>query len=312
MLDINLLRNDLPKVVAGLARRGVTLDAARFEALERDRKDIQTRTQQLQAQAQCAVERDRRGEGQGEDAAALLAEVAGIGDETKRLEGDLDGVQTKLRDFLLELPNLAASSVPAGRSSDDNVEVRRWGTPKTFDFPVRDHTDLGESLGMLDFATAAKLSGARFTFLRGGLAQAAPRARPIHARHADDGARLHRVLHAVHRERRGARGHDAAAEVRGRHVLGAQGRRCRGRSGGGRAAIPDLDVRDHADEFRARRDPPGRGAAAQADGALAVLPLGGGKLRQGHARDDPPAPVRQGGDGAGRASGQVLRRARGD
>jgi seryl-tRNA synthetase len=171
MLDINLLRNDLPKVVAGLARRGVTLDAARFETLERDRKDIQTRTQQLQARRNALSKEIGAAKGRGEDAAALLAEVAGIGDETKRLEGDLDGVQTKLRDFLLDLPNLVHSSVPAGRSSDDNVEVRRWGTPKTFDFPVRDHTDLGESLGMLDFATAAKLSGARFTFLRGGLAR---------------------------------------------------------------------------------------------------------------------------------------------
>ncbi len=171
MLDINLLRNDLPKVVAGLARRGVTLDAARFEALERDRKDIQTRTQQLQAKRNALSKEIGAAKGRGDDAAALLTEVAGIGDETKRLEGDLDGVQSKLRDFLLELPNLLHSSVPAGRSSDDNVEVRRWGTPKTFDFAVRDHTDIGESLGMLDFATAAKLSGARFTFLRGGLAR---------------------------------------------------------------------------------------------------------------------------------------------
>jgi len=171
MLDINLLRNDLPKVVAGLALRGVTLDAARFEALERDRKDIQTRTQRLQARRNALSKEIGAAKGRGEDAAALLSEVAGIGDETKRLEGDLDGVQTKLRDFLLDLPNLTHSSVPTGRSSDDNVEVRRWGTPKTFDFAVRDHTDIGESLGMLDFATAAKLSGARFTFLRGGLAR---------------------------------------------------------------------------------------------------------------------------------------------
>jgi seryl-tRNA synthetase len=97
--------------------------------------------------------------------------VAGIGAETKCLEGELDRVQAGLRDFLLDLPNLTHSSVPVGKSADDNVEVRRWGTPRAFDFPPRDHTDIGEGLGLLDFPTAAKLSGARFMFLRGGLAR---------------------------------------------------------------------------------------------------------------------------------------------
>ena len=171
MLDVNLLRHDLPKVAAGLAARGVTLDTARFEALEADRKRIQTQTQALQAKRNALSKEIGVKKGRGEDATALLAEVAGIGEETKRLEADLDRVQTALSDFLLELPNLTHPSVPIGRSSDDNVEVRRWGAPRTFDFPVRDHTDLGEGLGGLDFATAAKLSGARFTFLRGGLAR---------------------------------------------------------------------------------------------------------------------------------------------
>ena len=171
MLDVNLLRNDLAKVAAGLASRGVTLDTARFEALEADRKRIQTQTQALQAKRNALSKEIGAKKGKGEDASALLAEVAGIGEETKRLEADLDRVQAALSDFLLELPNLTHASVPIGRSTEDNVEVRRWGTPRTFDFPVRDHTDLGEALGGLDFATAAKLSGARFTFLRGGLAR---------------------------------------------------------------------------------------------------------------------------------------------
>jgi len=171
MLDINLLRNDLPKAAAGLAARGVTLDTARFEALEVDRKRIQTQTQTLQAKRNALSKEIGAKKGRGEDATALLAEVAGIGEETKRLEAELDSVQTALADFLLELPNLTHASVPVGRSADDNVEVRRWGTPRTFDFPIRDHTDIGEALGMLDFATAAKLSGARFTFLRGGVAR---------------------------------------------------------------------------------------------------------------------------------------------
>jgi len=171
MLDINLFRNDLPAVAAGLAKRGLSLDTARFEALERERKDIQTRTQDLQARRNTLSKQIGAAKGKGEDASALLAEVAGIGEQTKRLEGELDRVQGELRDFLLNLPNLTHASVPTGTSSDDNVEVRRWGTPRVFDFPVRDHTDIGEALGLLDFATAAKLSGARFAFLRGGLAR---------------------------------------------------------------------------------------------------------------------------------------------
>ena len=171
MLDINLFRSDLAAVAAGLAKRGLTLDTARFEALERERKDIQTRTQDLQAKRNALSKQIGAAKGRGDDASALLAEVAGIGEQAKRLEGELDRVQGELRDFLLNLPNLTHSSVPVGRSSDDNLEVRRWGTPRAFGFPVRDHTDIGEGLGLLDFATAAKLSGARFTFLRGGLAR---------------------------------------------------------------------------------------------------------------------------------------------
>jgi seryl-tRNA synthetase len=171
MLDINLLRSDLAAVAAGLAKRGVTLDTGRFEALESERKDIQIRTQALQAKRNALSKQIGVAKGKGEDASALLAEVAGIGDGTKRLEGELERVRTQLRDFLLNLPNLAHASVAEGKATDDNVEVRRWGTPRTFGFGVKDHTDLGEGLGLLDFPAAAKLSGARFSFLRGPLAQ---------------------------------------------------------------------------------------------------------------------------------------------
>ena len=196
------------------------------------------------------------------------------------------------------LPNLTHASTPEGKSADDNVEVRRWGTPRAFDFAPKDHTDIGEGLGLLDFATAAKLSGARFSFLRGDL------------------ARLHRALAQfmldTHTREHGytecytpyivnaddARRHHAAAEVRGGHVRGAEGRRGRR----GRDAVSHLDVGDHAHQHRARRDPRRRRAADQAHRAHAVLPLGGGQLRQGHARHDPPAPVRQGRARADRAS----------
>jgi seryl-tRNA synthetase len=171
MLDINLFRSDLAGVAAGLAKRGLVLDTAAFEALEARRKDIQTRTQELQARRNALSKAVGAAKGKGEDATALLAEVGGIGGDLARLEAELDGVQGEVRDLLLGLPNLTHASTPVGRGSDDNVEVSRWGTPRVFDFPVRDHTDVGEALGMLDFATAAKLSGARFSFLRGDLAR---------------------------------------------------------------------------------------------------------------------------------------------
>jgi seryl-tRNA synthetase len=171
MLDINLFRNDLAAVAAGLAKRGVVLDTGAFERLEARRKDIQTRTQELQARRNALSKAVGAAKGKGEDASTLLAEVGGIGGDLVRLEAELDGVQGEVRDLLLGLPNLTHTSTPVGRGSDDNVEVSRWGTPRVFDFPVRDHTDVGEALGMLDFATAAKLSGARFSFLRGDLAR---------------------------------------------------------------------------------------------------------------------------------------------
>ncbi|HJU24151.1 MAG TPA: serine--tRNA ligase, partial [Casimicrobiaceae bacterium] len=171
MLDINALRSDLRGVATALAKRGVAIDTARFESLEAERKRIQTRTQELQARRNALSKDVGRAKGRGEDATSLLREVAGVGDELDSLERELDAVQAKLRDFLLELPNITDASTPVGRSADDNVEVRRWGTPRTFDFTPKDHTDLGEALGMLDFATAAKLSGARFNFLRGPLAR---------------------------------------------------------------------------------------------------------------------------------------------
>ena len=242
----------------------------------------------------------------GEDAAPLLAQVAGLGDEVKRLEADLDRVQGELRDFLLHLPNLTHASTPVGKSADDNVEVRRWGTPPEFHFPPKDHTDIGEGLGLLDFATAAKLSGARFSFLRGDL------------------ARLHRALAQfmldTHTREHGY------TECYTPYIVNADALV-------GTTQLPKFE----ADMFAVQKG----GAEGQGerlylistseitltntvrdeildadalpiklDRAYAMLPLGGGQLRQGHARHDPPAPVRQGRARADRPSGQVVRRAR--
>ncbi|HET7135265.1 MAG TPA: serine--tRNA ligase [Casimicrobiaceae bacterium] len=171
MLDINALRNDLAGVAAALAKRGLALDTARFTSLENERKRMQTRTQELQAKRNALSKEVGVVKRRGDDAEPLFREVAGLGDELAGLERELGAVQAKLREFLLDLPNVPDASVPVGRDASDNVEIRHVGTPRRFDFAPKDHTDLGEALGMLDFATASKMSGARFTFLRTGLAR---------------------------------------------------------------------------------------------------------------------------------------------
>ena len=170
MLDIQLLRKDLPAVVAGLKRRGVAFDEAAFRALEDERKKLQSRTEELQAKRNALSKQVGMLKGKGEDASAVLAEVGGIGDELKSNETALAQLQEKQNGFLRTIPNIPRAEVPEGNSADENVEVRRWGEPRKFDFPVKDHVDVGGPLG-LDFDTAAKLSGARFSVLRGGIAR---------------------------------------------------------------------------------------------------------------------------------------------
>jgi seryl-tRNA synthetase len=173
MLDITQLRRDLPAVIARLEFRKSPqpyLDVAAFTALETERKTLQTRTEDLQARRNSLSKQIGMLKGKGEDTAAVMAEVAGIADELKASAERLEVLQGELNDILMGLPNLPDDAVPAGRDETGNVEVRRWGTPATFDFPVKDHVDVGEPLG-LDFDTGAKLSGARFTVLRGGVAR---------------------------------------------------------------------------------------------------------------------------------------------
>jgi seryl-tRNA synthetase len=170
MLDIQLLRKDLDGVAKRLADRGYTLDVAAFSALEAERRDIQTRTEELQARRNSLSKQIGAMKGRGEDTSAVMAEVGGIGDEMKASAAKLDDIQAKLSDLLLGVPNLPHESVPVGRDESGNVEVRKWGTPRAFDFEVKDHVDVGTPLG-LDFETGAKLSGARFTMLRGQIAR---------------------------------------------------------------------------------------------------------------------------------------------
>ena len=171
MLDIQLLRKDLAGVAQRLASRGVTLDTARIEALEAERKTLQTRTQELQARRNLLSKQIGMARGKAEDASALMTEVTGLGDELKASETRLEGIQEELSGLLMTIPNLPHESVPAGKDDKDNVEVRRHGTPRDFPYQALDHVDIGENLEMLDFPTAVKITTSRFVLMRGGLAQ---------------------------------------------------------------------------------------------------------------------------------------------
>ena len=173
MLDPVLLRKDLGAVLALLTTRKNPqpfLDEAAFTALEAERKTIQTRTEALQAERNSASKQIGQRKAKGESADDLMARVAGIKDELEASATRLEAIQTELNALLLGVPNLPHASVPVGADESANVEVRRWGSPRTFDFAARDHVDLGAALG-LDFETAAKLSGARFAFMRGPVAR---------------------------------------------------------------------------------------------------------------------------------------------
>ena len=170
MLDIQVLRNQIDTVADRLASRGMQLDSALFIELEDERKQLQTRTQELQARRNTLSKQIGMLKAKGEDATAVLSEVAQLGEELKACEQTLPGVLERMNDFVARLPNLPHESVPVGVDERDNVEQRRWGTPRQYDVEVRDHVDLGAPLG-LDFETGAKLSGSRFAFLRGPVAR---------------------------------------------------------------------------------------------------------------------------------------------
>jgi seryl-tRNA synthetase len=170
MLDIQALRNDIDNVVAKLKSRKFDFDTTKFTALEGERKTVQTRTQDLQAKRNNTSKQIGIAKSKGEDVSAIMAEVAGLGEQLKADEARLLEIQGELQALLLNVPNIPHDSVPVGVSEDDNVEVRKVGTPRTFDFEIKDHTDVGTPLG-LDFDMGAKLSGARFTLMRGQIAK---------------------------------------------------------------------------------------------------------------------------------------------
>ena len=171
MLDIQLLRSGLQGVAQRLVDRGFVFPAAEFEGLEAERKKVQIETQELQARRNQLSKQIGQARAKGEDASAMMAQVNAQADQLKALEQRLADVQHRLNEFLLVIPNVPHASVPVGKSADDNAEVRQVGAPRVFDFAVKDHVDVGAALNMLDFETAAKISGSRFSIMTGALAR---------------------------------------------------------------------------------------------------------------------------------------------
>lgn len=171
MLDPKLIRSELDAVAEKLSRRGFTLDVTKLGELEDKRKGLQVHTQDLQRLRNSSSKAIGKAKASGEDTAPLLAAVADMGDKLRDAEDELSEIQTQLNDILMGVPNLPHDSVPTGIDENDNEEVRRWGEVKTFDFKVKDHVDLGDEVDGMDFETAAKLTGSRFSLLSGPLAR---------------------------------------------------------------------------------------------------------------------------------------------
>ena len=171
MLDPKLLRSDPQSVAQRLALRGFTLDTEQLESLESRRRELQTRTEQLQNERNVRSKSIGKAKAAGEDIQPLLAEVGQLGDDLDRAKRELGEVQQAWDDLVAGLPNLPHEDVPEGADESDNVELHRWGTPREFDFEVRDHVDLGARFGYLDFEMATKLTGSRFAVMRGPIAR---------------------------------------------------------------------------------------------------------------------------------------------
>ncbi|HEW98945.1 MAG: serine--tRNA ligase [Candidatus Parabeggiatoa sp. nov. 3] len=171
MLDPHFLRQHLDLVTEKLAHRGFVVDRERLTELESARKHCQVETQALQGERNRNAKAIGKAKATGEEVSALLEKGAQLSDRLKASEDKLESIQAQLHDLLMGMPNIPHDSVPIGRSEADNVEIRRWGTPATFEFSPKDHADLGPDLGLLDFETAAKITGARFSLMRGPLAR---------------------------------------------------------------------------------------------------------------------------------------------
>jgi seryl-tRNA synthetase len=171
MLDPKLLRQDMTAVTAALGKRHYVLDTASFDALESSRKTLQTRSETLQAEKNNLSKQIGQLRARGENSDSVMAQANSLGEELDTLQDQLKNIQVRMDVFMMHIPNMPDDSVPAGKDEKDNVEVRRWGQVRAFEYTPRDHVDLGESLGLLDFELAAKITGSRFSVMRGDLAR---------------------------------------------------------------------------------------------------------------------------------------------
>ncbi len=171
MLDPQILRNEIGQVANALAKRHYTLDIVAIETLEEKRKAVQIHTQELQQQRNSRSKEIGKAKAQGNDAQPLLDEVASFGDELKSSENELNEIQKELNEIVMGIPNIPHDSVPEGQTEEDNEEIRRWGKAKAVDFEVKDHVDLGESMGLLDFEAGVRIAGNRFSVMQGAIAR---------------------------------------------------------------------------------------------------------------------------------------------
>lgn len=171
MIDPKLFRTELDVVIANLARRGVEFDKQTYLDLEENRKSLQMKTQELQNERNSRSKSIGKAKASGEDIQPLLDEVTNLGEALEQAKKAFEEAQTKLNDLFLGLPNLLSNAVPAGKTEDDNVEIKKWGEIPQFDFKPKDHAELGENIGDIDFAASAKLSGSRFVVMKAGIAK---------------------------------------------------------------------------------------------------------------------------------------------
>ncbi|KES15068.1 Seryl-tRNA synthetase [Gilliamella apis SCGC AB-598-P17] len=171
MLDPNLLRNELDLVASKLARRGFKLDVETIRQLEEKRKTLQVETENLQAQRNARSKAIGEAKARGEDISTLREEVNKLGEKLNSAKTELDKLLNQIKDISANIPNIPNDSVPNGKDENDNVEISRFGTPRTFDFPIQDHVALGERFGGLDFAAGVKLTGARFVVMKSQIAR---------------------------------------------------------------------------------------------------------------------------------------------
>jgi len=171
MLDPQLLRNDIESVATALKIKGHDLDVAAFQGLEAERKALQVESEDLQAKRNARSKEIGKTKAQGGDVDALMQEVASFADQQKAAQQKLEKIKEAMSEITSVLPNVPHASVPAGKSEEDNIEITKWGEPTQYDFDVKDHVDIGEELGGLDFDVATKITGSRFVVMKGALAR---------------------------------------------------------------------------------------------------------------------------------------------